>query len=989
MTVSVIIPMTWGLPQSTRALTSLLADKSGDVDQIIVIENGPAEPAMTRRLNKLAEENRILHLQNKQPGPIAAAVNQAIAAASGNDVVIIDSRIQATAGWLGRLITQAYATAGIATVSPRTADPGSIAHPSASGSPMLSGRSFDLLDQAWISANAGHFSETPANPNLCLYIRRQALQDVGVLDVENPHWDLDFCLRATAAGWRHRLVFDIFRPRENPDALAPALAVPDNPSAPIAEDPAAPDRFAITAALFAASGRPVILMVSDTMGGGIRQHIDNITRRITGLAHVLLLEGTPDGFILSIPALPDPPRISLTTDQTTKLEAMLRSASVSRVHIHHAPNIGFDLAGMIRRLGVTFDITIHDYFAICPQIDLLPRPVNLYCGLPEPAACNACIAISPSAVRARDILTWRQEQAWLFHEADRVICPSHDVKQRLASLGLADRAIVAPHDPVTTRHWPLAIPKLSLGTPLRVVLLGTLTPRNGSLTVAGVAMAAEPGTLDIHCIGQVEATVPQWIGPLMTITRLHDDDEMLLRLLDLRPHVVWLPSAAPETYGDTLGTAIDAGVPIVATNFGAFPERLAGRPFTWLVDQRASDHVWVQTFDQVRNALHQRARKQPAAPRPQIPDFYTAQYLSPRSRSRRRTPGGDKPTIAVVPERFASGHLSPCAFIRLLQPLDHPRIGGAFNIRLDNPDSILSRNADIIVTQRHALPDQDSANALLAHARKTGAKLVFDLDDDLLSIPPGHSDAASLRPNARIVRTLLDAADTVWLSSPGLMKRLARIRPDAILMENGLDERIWAYGPAPIRFQPAPLRILCMGTGTHHDDLAMIMPGLARLTNEYAGQVAIDIIGMTDRIALPAGIRRLAPPLYATQSYPAFVHWINTHLERWHIGLAPLRDTPFNRCKSSIKTLDYAAMGMAVLASDMPVYHGSLADGPAGQLVENDPDAWYLALDWLLRDHVLRQALANRSRPLFLERYSLASQAPARQAALGRLLATA
>ena len=57
--------------------------------------------------------------------------------------------------------------------------------------------------------------------------------------------------------------------------------------------------------------------------------------------------------------------------------------------------------------------------------------------------------------------------------------------------------------------------------------------------------------------------------------------------------------------------------------------------------------------------------------------------------------------------------------------------------------------------------------------------------------------------------------------------------------------------------------------------------------------------------------------------------------------MAPLADTAFNRCKSSIKTLDYAAIGAAVLASELDVYRGSVADGPGGMLVPNRAEAWY------------------------------------------------
>jgi glycosyltransferase involved in cell wall biosynthesis len=121
-------------------------------------------------------------------------------------------------------------------------------------------------------------------------------------------------------------------------------------------------------------------------------------------------------------------------------------------------------------------------------------------------------------------------------------------------------------------------------------------------------------------------------------------------------------------------------------------------------------------------------------------------------------------------------------------------------------------------------------------------------------------------------------------------------------------------------------------------------------------------------------------------SYPGFVQWLTSALPGWHIGLAPLLDTPFNRAKSAIKVMDYAALGLGVVASDVAVYRGSVASGPAGQLVANDARAWYAALSWLIRNRALRLAMAAEARPAFLATSSLAVQAEARRKAWLRLL---
>jgi hypothetical protein len=159
-----------------------------------------------------------------------------------------------------------------------------------------------------------------------------------------------------------------------------------------------------------------------------------------------------------------------------------------------------------------------------------------------------------------------------------------------------------------------------------------------------------------------------------------------------------------------------------------------------------------------------------------------------------------------------------------------------------------------------------------------------------------------------------------------------------------------------------------------------------RLKAEYDDRIEIDIIGMTGRKDLPPGLNRIGPPISATRSYPGFVQWLTTAQPGWHIGLAPLLDTPFNRCKSALKSIDYAALGLAVLASDMAVYRGSLADGTAGQLVGNTAAAWYAGIDRLMRDPQARRALADRAHAAFLAQASLASQGPAWRDAWTHLL---
>jgi glycosyltransferase involved in cell wall biosynthesis len=746
-------------------------------------------------------------------------------------------------------------------------------------------------------------------------------------------------------------------------------------------DAAGPYRFALTAELFRRSNRPTILMLAHDLGGGVRRHILELVERIAGDANCLLLESTARGAALSVPALPGHPELALPADRASDLAMVLKSANVTRAHIHHLMSMDLDVRALLHRLGVPFDVTVHDYFAICPQVNLLPWLQGAYCGEPDIADCNACIA-NRSSYGSRDIVSWRRGNAWQFIEAERVFCPSEDVRRRLARYRFDRQAIVVPHEPVTAAPWPITPSALGKGRALRVAVIGVLANHKGAVTVMTVAAAADPAELSIHVIGYAEQALPEPLAARIAMTGQYAESELPALLAKVRPHVVWFPAQWPETYSYTLTAAIDAGLPIVATRIGAFPERLEGRKLTWLVEPEASAEEWLEVFAEVRGELARQRKPPVGEPRAPVADFYRERYVRAEAVRAPDEPvdlrRDDRVSVVVIAERFAGGALTPCAYIRLLQPLDHPAIGGDFDIVLVDAEEALNYRADIIVTQRYAVPDLDAADALIRHCRRHGIALLYDLDDDLRHVPREHPDARLLRPLARVVSRLARGADAVWVSTPALAATLAELNGGVRVVENGLDERLWTAAAPPPTPRQGPVRILFMGTATHDADFAIVEGALARLASVFAEHVSVELLGVSSRRDLPSWVNRIGMPVHATASYPGFVHWITQ--QHWDIGIAPLADTPFNRCKSAVKTLDYAALGLPVLASNRAAYRGTLADGPAGRLLPDDENAWFVALARLVRDARLRRRLSESARTAF-PAGTLAAQAAARRAA--------
>ena len=989
--VDIVIPVFKAFAITRRCIESVLADTHRPRGRILVVDDHGPEPDLSAWLRGLDAAGQITLLRNARNLGFVASANRGMHAAGRNDVVLLNSDTEVPPGWLRRLRAQAYGGPRIASVSPLSNNATICGYPRDGTNAIPFGRIWPEIDAACQAVNAGRAVDLPTTVGFCMYIRRAALDQAGPFDEaafgRGYGEETDFCLRTAGMGWRHILACDVFVYHEGgvsfghetgPLLQAAAATItrrfPDyfaRVARHIRLDAVGPYRFAVTARLFAASPLPTILMISHGFGGGVGHHINALAARLAGRANVLLLSATVRGARLSVPMVPGHPVLDLPAERLEDLVRVLRSARVARVHVHHLVGMDMDIQALIHRLDVPFDTTVHDYFALCPQVNMLPWSDGLWCQEPEAATCNACIATRASH-GARDILSWRVSHAWLLRDAERVFCPSADALARLTRFGLAERAVVAPHEPIPAGPWPHHRSRRALKK-LRIALIGVLANHKGAALAASVIQAADPATHEFHLIGEIEGVFPADALARLHVNGRYEPDALPGLLARLDPHVLWFPASWPETYSYTLSEGIESGRPIVVTKIGAFPDRLGGRPMTWLTPPTTDPARWLQVFAAVRTALQSPSER--TAERPRIADFYADSYLAAPAVSRFAPRPATGLRAVVVPEQSGNGALSPCAYIRLLLPLTHPACGQDIEVIVADTVSALRYKADMFVTHRYAIPDVAAAEALAAHARAIGGRLVYDLDDDLLHIPREHPEAAALRPKTQVVRRMLRLADQVLVSTPALA---ARVGVAATVVPNGLDEQLWTAAPAIPRPRQMPVRILCMGTATHTADFALIEPALARIAEDFGYRVSIDMIGFSDAPHLPEWVKRLPIPPSARASYPGFVHWF-TGQRAWDIGLAPLVDSAFNRCKSAIKALDYAAAGIPVIASDGPVYRGSPADGVGGMLVANRPDAWYAAISRLIRDVPLRERLALGARAAFLERGTLAAQAEMRR----------
>lgn len=1082
LAVDVIVPVYRGLEETERCLASLLRDRKpglcGPLNRIIVIDDASPEPALSRYLDRLAARRFIRLIRHPRNLGFVAAVNRGMKEAGSHDVVLLNADTEVPSGWLTRLAGHAYSDPRVATVSPFSNNATLCSYPSIKGGPMPFGESLERLDAAARVANAGRAVLVPTTVGFCLYLRRAAIDALGSFDAKafgrGYGEESDFCMRAGRAGWRHLLACDVFVYHQGEVSFgqqAPGRAAGerlldqrwpeyrDRVGLHVRLDEARPYRFAITLQLFATNGLPTVLMVQHAHEGGVSQYVKSLAARCRGVANILALRATMDGRAvrLSIPGLADHPDFFIPFPEVAGEEAetgrardrdemevegrallladllrLLRPLNIARVHVQHWVGLKLDLRALIRALDVPFDITIHDWFALCPRINLLAVPDGPYCQEPEPAVCDRCIQARADTA-ALDILGWRAEHAWLLRLADRVLCGTEDSISRLARYGLAERAVLAPLEAMPEVLPPRPAAKPLRGgarpRPLKVAVLGVLANHKGAPRVAELAERMGAARVAITLIGRAERPMPEAARAAVTETGDYEAEELPAQLARADPDIIWFPASWPETWSYTLTQAILSGRPILAPDLGAFPHRLAGHPRARLIAAEAPIEVVMEALLALARpeAAPEARKRKPRGAEPGSAvaisaDFYAETYQAPL----RRTAAGQlgaraitdlrKPgriAVVLIPERLDIGTMGACAYIRALLPLTHPGIAGDVDITLADAGEALRLRPDLFFLHRHAMPEAAQAEALLAHAAKLGAPMIYDLDDDLVDVPADHAEAGRLLTRRAAVLRLLAGATAVHVSTPLLADRLAPFvrggRERIQIVPNGLDERLWLDGAegfgtprmaalAAAGVVERPVRLLYMGTATHAADLALILPALHRLHETFGDRIAIDILGIQAPGALPPFLNRVEVPRLPGQSYPAFVAWLTDRQRAapWSIGLAPLVDIPFNRCKSPIKLMDYAALGLVTVASRIVAYEQAgnpiVPQGPgqgpvgAGALLAEGEAEWFHALARLIRNPGERLRRAEIGHAALIEGGLLASQASAYRAGLTRLL---
>ncbi|MBU3618786.1 glycosyltransferase [Polynucleobacter sp. JS-Fieb-80-E5] len=204
---------------------------------------------------------------------------------------------------------------------------------------------------------------------------------------------------------------------------------------------------------------------------------------------------------------------------------------------------------------------------------------------------------------------------------------------------------------------------------------------------------------------------------------------------------------------------------------------------------------------------------------------------------------------------------------------------------------------------------------------------------------------------------ILSSCSELWVSTPYLAHKYSAWNPRLIkpIASGPLLDRPWIDSiNSPSLASTNPVRICYHGTWSHRDDMKWLAPVIAEVQRQCPNSV-FEVIG-GDRVAsIFKGIPRVS--VLPTMSWPDYLK--HTQSVRQDIGLAPLRNTLFNRGRGPIKFFDYARAGAVGIYSAGPAFSEFVSHKVDGFVLRNDPELWVDTIVNLVNSPELRQQMAD------------------------------
>jgi len=305
---------------------------------------------------------------------------------------------------------------------------------------------------------------------------------------------------------------------------------------------------------------------------------------------------------------------------------------------------------------------------------------------------------------------------------------------------------------------------------------------------------------------------------------------------------------------------------------------------------------------------------------------------------------------------------SPLTQLRLKIPLQYAGFNteqGGYTNNDQKTEKLNLGSIQYLVIQRDFTKQIDLFFNILQEKRKQNIPLIYEIDDLLFELPDYHPImqkgcyAFNFTPMLKAVCN----ADLVTVSTQPIAEYLKPFNQNIKVLPNYLIDEYWQLHSIKItKKNPNIFVIGFLGGSTHSEDLHLILDPLLQINDQYPGKIHFEFWGSQPPKELKIQASIEVNPII--QDYENYAKAIQSR--QYDILIAPLVDNKFNQAKSNLKFLEYSALGVPGVFSNVKPFKDIVKNGENGYLASSSEE-WFYYLKLLIESPEKRQEIAQNA----------------------------
>lgn len=263
---------------------------------------------------------------------------------------------------------------------------------------------------------------------------------------------------------------------------------------------------------------------------------------------------------------------------------------------------------------------------------------------------------------------------------------------------------------------------------------------------------------------------------------------------------------------------------------------------------------------------------------------------------------------------------------------------------------LLIRDADLLIL--HHVFDPDLI-PIIIDRRNRALPTVFEVWANVNDIPSQNPLYQFLQDKdiRSIFYRLISMCDLLQFNNSGLLNLFEHLNKNNIIIPDQMSD----YSAKETDKQPDGLIIGWTGTMEDLDDLQTIAPELIRWLKSHL-DVKLALMAPEDAFRLFDSISSRQKQFFTPGTMKEYYDF----LKHIHIGLSPLNEAPYNRCKSDRRFLEFGAFGVVPVLQDSAPYQSAEAPGGTKYLFKY-PEQLSNVLDQLVSRDEFRKSIAKKA----------------------------